>query len=178
MDNLQYSFSDSQVIMPNGQDFSIIFFFVVLLILLLQLRTRRVRLLGLVVMPIFMLLLTIPFILVELFSGPLAIALLALGFIVGAGIGVAIGSMMEVKINEKDGSMLLKGSLLAVLLWAAVIGLKIFGKDILGSIGLIDMGLVTSTFLVLTVGSMISRRAMVYWRYLQMKKSLEASASS
>jgi hypothetical protein len=73
-----------------------------------------------------------------------------------------------VKIDEKDGSMVLKGSLLAVLLWAAIIGLKIYGKDLLGGIGLIDAGLITSTFLMLTVGMMISRRAFVYWRYLQM----------
>jgi membrane protein CcdC involved in cytochrome C biogenesis len=178
VDPLQNSFFNGQVIMPDNQNIGSIVFLVVILVLLLQLRTRRVRLLGLVLMPIFMLLLTIPFIIVELFSGPLGVVLLVVGFTVGAGIGVAIGSMMEVKIDEKDGSMVLKGSLLAVLLWAAIIGLKIYGKDLLGGIGLIDAGLITSTFLMLTVGMMISRRAFVYWRYLQMKKSIAATASS
>jgi hypothetical protein len=157
--------------MPNTQAFDTVFFVIVLFVLLLQLRTRRVRLFGLVVMPLLMLALTVPLVSMELFSGPIGIALLALGFIVGVGFGIVIGSMMEVKVDEKDGSMVLKGSVLAVLLWAAVIGLKIFGKDLLGSYGLIDMGLLTSAVLMLTVGSMISRRGFVYWRYLQMKKT-------
>lgn len=156
--------------MPQGADN--IFFIVVLLILLLQLRTRRVKVLGLVVMPVLMLLLTIPMVALEASSGILGIGLLALGFVVGIGLGAIIGMMMEVKVDEKDGTMLLKGSILAVLVWAVVIGLKIYGKDILGSFGLIDLGLLTSVFLMITVGTMISRRAVTYWRYLQMKKGL------
>jgi hypothetical protein len=164
--------------MPNSQDISGVFFLVVILVLLLQLRTRRIRPPVLVIMPVLMLLLTVPFVVSELFTGPLGIALLTLGFIVGAGIGVAIGSMMEIKIDEKDGRILLKGSLLAVALWAAIIGLKIYGKSLLGSIGLVDINMLTSVFLMVTIGSMIARRAFVYWRYLQMKKSLVATAST
>ena len=156
--------------MPPG--FDNVFFVIVLAILLLQLRTRRVRFIGLVVMPVLMLLLTLPLVSMELFSGPLGMALIALGFIIGIGIGVVVGSMMEVKVDPKDGSMLLKGSILAVLVWAAVIGLKIYGKDLLGSTGIVDLGLLTSVFLMMTVGMMIARRAVTYWRYLQMKKGL------
>lgn len=157
--------------MSNSPGFESVFFLVVIIILLLQLRTRRVRLFGLVIMPLFMLLFTLPLVAIGLSPGLLGIIFIGLGFIIGAGIGLAVGSMMEVKVNEKDGSMVLKGSMLAVLLWAAIIGLKIYGKDLLNGIGIIDMGLVTSMFLMMAVGSMITRRGFLYWRYLQMKKT-------
>lgn len=171
MVHLQYDFSNSQLFMSNSPGFESVFFLVVIIILLLQLRTRRVRLFGLVIMPLFMLLFTLPLVAIGLSPGLLGIIFIGLGFIIGAGIGLAVGSMMEVKVDEKDGSMVLKGSMLAVLLWAAIIGLKIYGKDLLNGIGIIDMGLVTSMFLMMAVGSMITRRGFLYWRYLQMKKT-------
>ena len=157
--------------MSNSQGFESVYFLVVIIILLLQLRTRRVGLFGLVLMPLAMLLFTLPLVAMGLPLDLPGIILVALGFIVGVGIGLAVGSMMQVKVDEKDGSMVLKGSILAVLLWAAIIGLKIYGKDLLGSIGIIDMGLLTSMFLMMAVGSMISRRGFLYWRYWQMKKA-------
>lgn len=154
----------------DSQGFGNVYFIVILFILLLQLRTRRVKLFGLVVMPVLMLLLTLPLVAMELNSGLVGLALLGVGLLIGVGIGIAIGSMMEVKVDEKDGTMLLKGSILAVLVWAVIIGVKIYGKGLLGSFGLLDWNMLTSIFLMLSVGTMIARRAFVYWRYLQMKK--------
>lgn len=171
MSLLQYYFPGSQAMPSNSLAFESVYFLVVIIILLLQLRRRRVRFFGLVIMPLFMLLFTLPMILPDVSTNLPGIVLIALGLIIGAGIGIAIGSMMNVEVDEKDGSMVLKGSILAVLLWAAIIGLKIFGKDFINSIGVIDMSLVTSMFLMMAVASMITRRGYVYWRYLQMKKA-------
>ena len=164
--------------MPNSQAFDSVFFLIVLIILLLQLRTRRVRLFGLVIMPLIMLFLTLSFVAVDMPTDPAGIALLAVGFMIGIGIGLVIGSLMEVKVDEKDGSMVLKGSILAVLVWAVIIGLKIYGKDWLGSSGLIDWNLLASIFLMVTVGTMMARRGFVYWRYWQMKKIAPASEAA
>lgn len=123
-------------------------------------------------MPLIMLLLTLPLIAVDLPSSPVGIALLGVGLIIGVGIGIGIGSMMEVKVDEKEGTMVLKGSILAVLMWAVILGLKIYGKGFQGSTGLIDLNLLTSVFLMITVGMMIARRGYVYWRYMQMKKTM------
>lgn len=172
MSHLQYDFSGSQDMMSNSLAFESIFFLVVIILLIFQLRRRRVRFFGLVIMPLIMLLFSFPMVMPELSMGLLEIILVGLGFIMGVGIGIAVGSMMEVQVDEKDGSMLLKGSILAVLLWAGIIGLKIFGKDFIKSIGVIDVGLVTSIFLMMAVGTMIARRGFVYWRYLQMKKAM------
>jgi hypothetical protein len=155
----------------NSLAFESIFFLVVIILLVFQLRRRRVRFFGLVILPLIMLLFTLPIIMPDVSTSLLGIVLIALGLVIGAGIGIAIGSMMKVEVDEKDGSMVLKGSILAVALWAGIIGLKIFGKDLINSIGIIDMSLVTSMFLMMAVASMITRRGYVYWRYLQMKNA-------
>lgn len=171
-----YGLSGGNAASSPPQGFQGIVFIVALAMLLLQLRTRRVRPVGLVVMPVLMLAITIPLVFMEPVS-PAGLAALALGLAMGAGIGAAIGSMMEVRIDERDGSMLLRGSIVAMLAWAAVIGLKLYGKGLLAGFGLVDAGLLTSAFLMITIGMMIARRAIVYWRYLQMKKPAPATGN-
>lgn len=123
------------------------------------------------IMPVFMLMVTAAVVYSELSSGPLNLLLIAVGFAIGIALGVVIGSRMEVKVDEK-GRMVLKGSTVAVLIWAAVILLKIYGKSLLGDFGLIDIGVLTSIFLAMTLGTMISRRAYVYWQYRLKKQAL------
>ncbi len=154
----------------GAQSFNDVYLVIVFLILLLQLRERRVRMWTLVVMPCIMLVFTIPLVNMDLNSGLPGMVLLAVGLVIGCGIGVLIGSMMQVKIDEKDGTMILKGSLLAVALWGAIIVIKLYGKGLIGDTGVIDINLLTSVFLMVTLGTMIGRRAFVYWRYLQLKK--------
>jgi hypothetical protein len=158
---------NSSDFISGSQGFNEVFLVIVFLILLLQLRERRVRLWTLVVMPCFMLIVTIPMVSAELSSGLLNIVFLAVGFVIGGALGAFIGSMMKVKINEKDGTMVLKGSLLAVAIWGAIIVIKLYGKGLIGVTGVIDINLLTSVFLMLTLGTMIGRRAFVYWRYIQ-----------
>lgn len=160
----------------NGSDFMFndSFLVIIALILLLQLRERRVRWWSLMLMPAFMLLVTATVVYTELSSGPLNLLLIAAGLAIGIALGVVIGSRMEVKVDEK-GRMVLKGSTVAVLIWAAVIVLKIYGKSLLGDFGLIDIGVLTSIFLAMTLGTMISRRAYVYWQY-RLKKQASVQA--
>ncbi len=171
------SISDTDFISGSSQNFDSIYLIVIFLVLLLQLRRRRIKMWTLLIMPVFMLLFTIPLVEMEL-TGLWNVVFLAAGFIVGGGIGVLIGWMMEVNIDEKDGTMVLKGSLLAVAAWGAIIIIKLYGKDLIGSTGAIDIGLLTSVFLMVTLGSMIVRRAFVYWRYLQLKKPAIAADKS
>ena len=77
---------------------------------------------------------------------------------------------MEVKIDE-DGTMLLKGSHIAIIIWITIIAIKIYGKNVLGSIGF-EINLLTSIFLMITLGAMISRYSIIYWKYAQFKKEI------
>ena len=143
---------------------------VIALILLLQLRERRVRWWSLMIMPAFMLMITGAVVFSELSSGIVNLLLIASGLAIGLVLGLVIASRMEVKIDEQ-GRMLLKGSTVAVLIWAVIIILKIYGKDLIAGFGLIDVGVLTSIFLAMTLGAMISRRAYLYWQY-RIKKDL------
>ncbi len=151
----------------NDQSY-LVFIVVILLLLLLQLRERRVRLWSLMIMPVFMLLITGTVVYTELFSGIVNLLLIAAGLAVGLVLGMIIASRMEVKIDEQ-GRMILRGSIVAVLIWAAILVLKIYGKSLIAGFGLIDVGVLTSIFLAMTLGAMISRRAYVYWQYLKKK---------
>ncbi|MGZ7043228.1 MAG: DUF1453 domain-containing protein [Methanobacterium sp.] len=162
------------VIMPDANLFNNQgFLLVILLVVILQLRQRRVRSWTLMIMPALLSLITIPLVISELYSA-FNIIILVISFIAGIAIGILIGKFMEVKIDE-NGSMILKGSFIAVLLWIAIILLKLYGKDVLVGTRLIELNLLTSAFLVMTLGGMISRRVFIYWKYLQFRKERNIS---
>lgn len=156
-------------ISSNYQYFSETYLFIVLLIVILQMRQRRVKMWTLMIMPVLMLLITVPMVYVELNSA-FNMAIIGLAFIVGSGIGTLIGHLMEVKVDEKDGTMILKGSILVVALWAAIIVIKLYGKGLLGETGFISLDLLTSAFLTITLGTVIARRAVIYWKYRRMQR--------
>lgn len=145
------------------------FLIVILFIVVLQLRERKMNLRKLIIMPVILSLFTLPAVYIEMYS-VFNVAIILVGLVVGILFGYVIAKFMEVKIHE-DGSMILKGSLLAVLLWAAIIVVKIYGRDVVSSMRLLDLNLLTSMFLIMTVGAMISRRIFIYRKYINFKKN-------
>ncbi|MGB9938186.1 MAG: DUF1453 domain-containing protein [Methanobacterium sp.] len=158
------------VIMPDSNMFNNQgFLLIILLIVILQLRQRRVRFSwSLLIMPILISFVTIPLVYSELLS-VFNTLVIFIALLMGLGIGILIGKFYEVKIDEK-GALLLKGSYIAVFIWIAIILLKMYSKNVMGNTGFIELNLLVSAFLVMTLGAMISRRALIYWRYLQFKK--------
>jgi membrane protein CcdC involved in cytochrome C biogenesis len=157
------------VIYPDFNNMNQTFLVIMAIILILQLRERKVKVRKLFVMPVFMVLATGAVIYTSASSSITAFALVAAGLAVGIGMGAAIGSLMKVNIHE-DGSMLLKGSILAVAVWIALIGVKILGKDTLGGTGYINLSVLSSIFLAMALGAMVTRRAYVYREYMRQKK--------
>jgi Protein of unknown function (DUF1453). len=145
------------------------FLIIILFIVVLQLRERKMNLRKLIIMPVILSLFTLPAVYIEMYS-VFNVAIILVGLVVGILLGYVIAKFMEVKIHE-DGSMILKGSLLAVLLWAAIIVVKIYGRDVVSSMRLLDLNLLTSMFLIMTVGAMISRRIFIYRKYINFKKN-------
>lgn len=145
------------------------FLIIILLIILLQLRERKMKLRKLIIMPVILSIITIPMIYIEMYS-VFNVAVIFVGLLIGVLMGFLISRFMEVKIDE-NGSMIMKGSLVAVLLWAAIIVVRIYGRNEISSMGLIDLNLLTATFLIMAVGAMISRRIFVYLKYINFKKN-------
>lgn len=146
-----------------------VFFLIAVIIVLLQLRTRRVRLWTIWIPPVFIALVTVPIIAFE-YSGIGTLLLSVAGFAIGCVAGVVIGSRMVVKTDE-SGRIVLKGSVIAVLIWILVLGLKIFGKGIIGDTGVISLADLTTALLAMTLGTIIARRAYIMVKYLSLKKA-------
>jgi hypothetical protein len=158
------------VIYPDSSMFSSpTFLVIIIIVVLLQLRERRVNKFSLMILPAFMLLITASLVQSVLFTSLLNFVVISLGFVLGLLIGIAVGSFMEVK-EDKDGTMLLKGSKIAVGLWISVILLKIYGQGALNNTGFFNIGIISSAILMLTLGAMISRRILVYMKYRNFRK--------
>jgi|SRR5664280_1053912 hypothetical protein len=146
------------------------FLFLILIILLLQLRERKVSMARLLIMPIIMTMLSIPFFYITVSSGWFGFSLVILGLLVGLMLGVFLGSLMEVKLREEDGKIVMKGSILVVLLWGIIIIIKILSKNYLNENHILGLDILTSIFLAITLGTMISRRVIIYQRYRKKNK--------
>ncbi len=151
--------------MFNNQGFLII----ILIIIILQLRQRKVKLWTLFIMPIFISIVTIPLLSGEITS-VFNVLIIIIALLFGLIMGLLIGKFYEVKIDE-NGAMLLKGSYIAVFLWIAIILLKLYGESAISGTGWIELSLITSAALVMTLGAMVSRRIFIYWKYLNFKKN-------
>ncbi len=146
------------------------FLIVIIIVVLLQLRERKVNKFSLMILPLFMILVTATLVQNVIFTSLINFIVISLGFIIGLLIGMVVGSFMEVKV-DKDGSMVLKGSLIAVGLWISVILIKMYGQGVLDSTGYFNIGVLSSAILIMTLGAMISRRILVYMKYRKFRKN-------
>lgn len=142
-----------------------VFYFIILLIAILSLRERRVKPLSLVILPIVMLIVVIPLVSNQL-NNIFNITIIIVGLIIGLIIGVVRGRLYKVKINT-EGSLVIKGSYLAVFVWLAIIVIKLTAESLLSQY--VGLNLLISALLMLTLGALISRRIYIYWRYLNLK---------
>lgn len=148
--------------------FNQIVLIVIVIFLLLQLRQRKFRFWRSMIVPSMMLIVTLLFVRIEL-QGPFfnTIVLLA-GFILGLFMGMIIARFTKLKIG-KDGSLLMRGSFIAMSIWFLIIISKLYGQNLLNQWGL-SSSLVLTLFLIISVSIMISERIFIYYRYLRNRK--------
>lgn len=148
--------------------FNQIVLIVIVIFLLLQLRQRKFRFWRSMIVPSMMLIVTLLFVRIEL-QGPFfnTIVLLA-GFILGLFMGMIIARFTKLKIG-KDGSLLMRGSFIAMSIWFLIIISKLYGQNLLNQWGL-SSSLVLTLFLIISVSTMISERIFIYYRYLRNRK--------
>ncbi len=151
---------------------SSLFPFVIIIVLfaLLQLRERRVRPWRMFISPVLLLLITAIFVQGIIFSSYLHFAIMIIGFLIGAFLGFSVSSFTKVKFNEKDGTIVAKGSVIAVTLWVAIIFIRLYGVQFVGSEGFIAFNVLTAMILMLALGTMLSRNTFIYWKYRNLNK--------
>ena len=150
---------------------SLSFVVIIVLVALLQLRQRKVRPWKLFIAPIFLFILTAIVVQNTLFLSYLSFAIISVGFVLGVVIGIALGSFMKVKVDEESGTIFVKGSVIAVILWVTVILLKIYGEQFVNTGGYIALNVLTAMILMLTLGTMLSRNIFIYLKYRNVDKS-------
>jgi hypothetical protein len=120
------------------------------------------------IVPGLMLVVTFFFVNMEM-QGPLFNTIVLLGGgILGVFLGMIIARLTKLKIG-KDGSLLMRGSFIAMGLWFLIIISKLYGQNYLNQLGLTS-SLILSLFLMLSVSTMISERIFIYYRYLRNRK--------
>ena len=124
------------------------FLIIILLVIILQLRERKMKLRKLIIMPVILSIITLPMVYIEMYS-IFNVAVIFAGLLIGVLMGFLISKFMEVRIDE-DGSMIMKGSVVAVLIWSAIILIRVYGRNEISSMGLINLNLLTSMFLIMT----------------------------
>lgn len=140
----------------------------VVIFLLFQLRQRKFHFWRSMVVPGAMLMVTLLFVRLEL-QGPLFNTIVIFGGgVFGLLMGMIIARFTKLKIG-KDGSLLMRGSFIAMSLWFLIIMAKLYGQDTLNQMGL-SSSLVLSLFLMISVSTMISERVFIYYRYLRNRK--------
>lgn len=141
---------------------------VVVIFLLFQLRQRKFHFWRSMLVPGVMLMVTLLFVRLEL-QGPLFNTIVIFGGgVFGLVMGMIIARFTKLKIG-KDGSLLMRGSFIAMGLWFLIILTKLYGQDTLNQMGL-SSSLILSLFLMISVSTMISERVFIYYRYLRNKK--------
>jgi hypothetical protein len=145
---------------------------IVFIFLLFQLRQRKFHFWRSMIVPGLMLLVTYFFVTMEM-QGPLFnTVVLVGGGILGIILGIIIASLTKLKI-AKDGSLLMRGSFIAMGLWFLLILAKLYGQGTLNQWG-VDADLFLSLFLMISVTTMISERIGLYYRYLKEKKKVKS----
>lgn len=140
----------------------------VVIFLLFQLRQRKFHFWRSMIVPGAMLMVTLLFVRLEL-QGPLFNTIVIFGGgVFGLLMGMIIARFTKLKIG-KDGSLLMRGSFIAMSLWFLIIMAKLYGQDTLNQMGL-SSSLVLSLFLMISVSTMISERVFIYYRYLRNRK--------
>ncbi len=137
---------------------------------LLQLRERRVRPWRMFIAPLFLMLITAIFVQGIIFSSYLHFAIMVIGLFIGIFLGFSVSSFTNVKFNKKDGTIVAKGSVIAVVLWIAMIVIRMYGEQYVGSEGFIAFNVLTAMVLMLALGTMLSRNTFIYWKYRNLNK--------
>lgn len=155
----------------GAQEYQMPPYFILLLIgmiLFFQLRERKVRPIKLLIPLIFMVPLTLLLASYEISVNYFNVVILVLGFIIGCGIGYAVTRMSSLRMDD-SGNVLVKGSIPGTAIWIVFIVVKLYGNDLLQGAHMIDLGLLTSFFLTLSLGTILVRRIILFVKYREMR---------
>ena len=123
-------------------------------------RTRKVS--SMWIMPVIMLYISFTAIAQDILSTPYTVYLLVPAVLLGCGIGLLRNKMVSVKLGDREGTLLVKGSILSILIWGATIAIRYAGRFVMESV--LNTPIAVSLICALVVMTMSS--TIFYYGYL------------
>ena len=139
------------------------------LILRRQLSENEVKPRKLITFPLIMILITAGTIYQTMFSSIWGFSLILGGLIIGAVVGYFMGSHFKMRVRD-DGAVMMKGSIITVSIWILLIAVKFYSETALG--GNTHLSNISSMFLAMTMGTLITRQSIIYKKYREHKTAI------
>lgn len=136
-----------------------------------QFQVKQMRVSRLWVLPALTLLFTYTGIQGDLFDTQYSPAIIGVAFLLGLALGAVRGVATKLTVDTSAQSVTVKGTLLSVLLWIALLAIKGIADFALAATGKaasaigLTTALVTAAALALSLGAVIATRVYYYWRY-------------
>lgn len=140
-------------------------------IALRQFREKRMRVSRLWVLPALTLLFSYTGIQGDLFDTAFSPTIIGAAFVIGLGVGGLRGALTKLSVDPGSETVTVKGTLVSVALWLALLGVKGVADFVLAASGKADSfaglaaSLVTAALLAFSLGAVIATRVYYYWRY-------------
>ncbi|MBA4543447.1 DUF1453 family protein [Thermoactinomyces daqus] len=129
-----------------------------------QLQERRIKVVNMWILPLIMLYLSYNVMHKDFVADMFHILVIMLGFVIGILLGISRGALTEIRVDPHSKEIIAKGSLIGVIVWLILIGIKLLLRQELTGIWS-HANLITSGLLALSLGTVISRRAYIFWKY-------------
>lgn len=136
-----------------------------------QFREKQSRVSRLWVLPALALLFSYTSIQHDLFDTRWSPEIIGAGFVVGLVVGGVRGAATRLSVDTTAGLIAVKGTVVSVALWLALLAVKGIADVALAGLGTeqtkagVATGLVTATLLSFSLGAIIATRVYYYWRY-------------
>jgi hypothetical protein len=156
---------------PGAVPLDILAIIIVGYIAVRQFREKRMRVSRLWVLPALALLFSYTGIQADLFDTAFSPAIIGAAFVIGLLVGGLRGAATKLTVDTTKQAVTVKGTLVSVALWLALLAAKGVADSVLAASGSADTvagvaaTLVTAALLSFSLGAVIATRVYYYWRY-------------
>lgn len=141
-------------------------FLAAILFCVFELRNKRLKVAYMWILPILLIGLFFKIIWQNLFINRFSLLIIGICFIAGIFAGIFLGSLMHIEVNRSAGEITVRSKPIGLVFWLVMFAAKRFTRPVLeGNVIFSSQGFVISMFLSMWLGTFISKRIYLYWKY-------------
>jgi hypothetical protein len=141
-----------------------------------QLQERRIKVVNMWILPLIMLYLSYNVMHKDFVADMFHILVIMLGFVIGILLGILRGALTEIRVDPHSKEIIAKGSLIGVIVWLILIGIKLLLRQELTGIWS-HANLITSGLLALSLGDRHLQKSL-YFLEIQKAEQLNRTKSA